>query len=118
MPRTAGSKTMEKLSTATTRLGITPSRGRLLCGAGRWPGSGLRKDSRVGGEWWVPTGSKPTLTKPAQRLTDEEREDLARRRIAGEKLKVLAEEAGVTDGYVSRLAKNFQEREKKPTPIP
>lgn len=109
---------MEKLSTATKRLGVTPTRGRALCGVGRWPGAGLRKDVNPRGEWWVPVGSKPTLTKPASRLTDGERDELARRRLAGEKLSVLAKEFKVTDGYVSRLATNLQKREEKSPSTP
>lgn len=47
----------ESSAQAAERLGIVPSQVRRYCEQDRWPGA-----QKVAGRWFVPDGSKPTLS--------------------------------------------------------
>lgn len=97
----------EKLEIACARVGITPGYGRSLCKSGDWPGA-EKAPSGYGG-WMVPAGSVPRRENARVSLSDSERTEMARRKLAGERAEDLAPEYGVTANYVYVAAKKFRE---------
>jgi hypothetical protein len=109
-------KEMEKLAAAARRLDMSTGRARLLCGSDRWPGAERRAIDREGRrvEWWVPEGSFPLLTKERDgRLTEDEREEIVRRKHAGESGIALAREFGVNQSYPYRLVERYEKISEK-----
>lgn len=101
---------MEKLTHAATRLGISPSRARQLASAGRWAGAELMS---VGSRelWFVPEGSEPNR-ETVEKLSGEQREEITRRKLAGESGYALAREFGVDQSYPYQLAERARKKLK------